>query len=322
MSVYNTNINYLTEAIESILMQRNCEIEFVIVNDGSTDLRIKKLLTSYADRDCRIKLICNEKNVGLTKSLNIGLNECTGKYIARMDSDDISHPDRLHKQVSYMERHSDVDILGCNIKQFGDFKIKVAKYKNYVKDMKVFRAKMLFTNVGPIHPSVMIRVSFMKKNSIKYREDVKKAQDYALWVDCLNAGAGFSNLNERLLFYRIHRSQITIADAKEQTECMQKIVEENLKREFELDTKDTKILSTLYSDKFEYNPSEYVDSIQRLIACVNKRKLLENELQERWIHKVAKCMIKSHDISGMAQSYTYRCVLSANMYRWLKNCIK
>lgn len=326
MSVYNTKVNYLIEAIESILNQNemNCKMEFIIVDDGSSNLEIEKILTSYAKRNYQIKIINNKKNLGLTKSLNIGLNECRGKYIARMDSDDISHPDRLYKQFCYMENNSNVDILGCNIKQFGDSTIRVAKFKNYMEDMKVFRIKMLFNNFGPMHPSVMIRRSFLENNNIRYREDIMKAQDYALWIDCLNAGAVFACLNERLLMYRIHGSQITTASANEQNKYKQKIISENLIRKFPINDKESKILATLYSQTYEYSPQEYINSIKNLIFGADEatREILSNELQERWIHKVAKCMAKAHDFNGMKQAYTYQCIFSPNIYRWIKSFTK
>ena len=108
MSVYNGE-KHLREAIDSILNQTFGDFEFLIINDGSTD-RTADILQSY--QDSRIKIIHNEKNIGLTKSLNKGLKLAKGEYLARMDADDISYPNRLEVQYEYMEKNPNVGIVG------------------------------------------------------------------------------------------------------------------------------------------------------------------------------------------------------------------
>ncbi|MCP8319033.1 MAG: glycosyltransferase, partial [Candidatus Methylarchaceae archaeon HK01B] len=108
MSVYNGE-KYLREAIDSILNQTFKDFEFLIINDGSTD-RTVEILRSY--HDSRIKIITNEKNMGLTKSLNKGLKIARSEYVARMDADDISYPRRLEVQYEYMKKNPDVGIVG------------------------------------------------------------------------------------------------------------------------------------------------------------------------------------------------------------------
>src|SRR6185295_3491651 len=108
MSVYNGE-KYLKEAMESILNQSFPDFEFLIFNDSSTDSG-REIILSF--NDPRIVLVDNEKNIGLTKSLNKGLSLAKGKYIARMDADDISDAGRLNEQVNYMEKNSDVAVCG------------------------------------------------------------------------------------------------------------------------------------------------------------------------------------------------------------------
>ena len=105
MSVYKEDTRYLREAIESILNQTYTDFEFVIVGDTplSDRERVFGVIREYALKDRRIKFFPNENNIGLTKSLNVGLSHCSGKYIARMDADDISVSTRLEKQVVFME---------------------------------------------------------------------------------------------------------------------------------------------------------------------------------------------------------------------------
>src|SRR5659263_168424 len=101
MAVYNGE-RYLREAIESILGQSFADFEFFIVNDGCTDSS-RDIILSY--RDPRIRLIDNQENIGLTKSLNIGLSLASGEYVARQDADDISYPTRIEKQIEYFETY-------------------------------------------------------------------------------------------------------------------------------------------------------------------------------------------------------------------------
>ncbi|MEK7658890.1 MAG: glycosyltransferase family 2 protein, partial [Patescibacteria group bacterium] len=110
MSVFNQG-QYLEESIRSILSQTFKNFEFIIVNDACSD-KSPQILKYWADRDSRIKIITNEENIGLTKSLNKAIKEASGEYIVRQDSDDISLEERLEKQVSFLDLHTDVKILG------------------------------------------------------------------------------------------------------------------------------------------------------------------------------------------------------------------
>src|SRR5699024_5416050 len=117
MSVYNANEEHLRDAIESILRQTFKKFEFLIIDDASEN-NVDKLITSF--RDSRIIYLKNERNIGLTKSLNKGIKISKGKYIARIDSDDIAYPDRLQKQFDYLENHPEVGVLGSQAKLIGD----------------------------------------------------------------------------------------------------------------------------------------------------------------------------------------------------------
>ena len=116
MPTYNTELSILKEAVESILTQTVPDFEFIIIDDGSAN-GSDEYLNSL--RDERIRIIRNPQNIGITKSLNIGLKEATGKYIARMDADDISMPTRFEKQYAYMESHPDVVMCGSWMEDFG-----------------------------------------------------------------------------------------------------------------------------------------------------------------------------------------------------------
>lgn len=112
MSVYKEPLDWMAQSIDSILNQIYSDFEFLIVDDNPTDDKLIYFLNDYQKKDSRIKIIVNEQNVGLTKSLNIAIKQAQGKYIARMDADDISCKNRFQVQYDYMEQHLEVDEIG------------------------------------------------------------------------------------------------------------------------------------------------------------------------------------------------------------------
>lgn len=214
MSVYNTEEKFLRAAIESILNQTYRNFEFLIVDDCSESV-CHKILYSYADP--RIKIITNEKNLGLTKSLNILLEQARGEYIARMDADDISFPERLEKQLEYMEQHTDIDVLATSTVTYesGSPIVFSGLYREY--DQERNRIRLSFANIPFPHPTVMFRSIFLSKWNLRYDERIRKAQDYNMWVRCAQKGNLFV-LQEPLLIFRVHENQIS-ANAEDQERC-------------------------------------------------------------------------------------------------------
>jgi glycosyltransferase involved in cell wall biosynthesis len=205
MSVYNGE-KYLREAIESILNQSYSDFEFLIIDDCSTDSSAS-ILAEYTESDSRIYILKNKKNLGLTKSLNIGLRSARGEYIARMDADDISLPNRLKTQVDFMDKHSDIGVCGSAIQAF-QAKESVTSPP---KDHKRIVIGLLQDN--PVaHPTVLIRTSILKEHEIFYNEDFIAAQDYELWVR-LSRVTKFENLTCVLLQYRLHGDNISLKSA-------------------------------------------------------------------------------------------------------------
>lgn len=149
MSVYNTPKEQLKESIESILKQTYQEFEFLIINDGA-DKECTELIESYKDE--RIEVIQNEENIGLAKSLNKGLEIANGKYIIRMDADDISHPTRIEKQIKYADEHPEYSIIAtrANIIDENGLQGSTNKYGEILK-------KDLIKNTPFIHPSMLIK---------------------------------------------------------------------------------------------------------------------------------------------------------------------
>jgi glycosyltransferase involved in cell wall biosynthesis len=199
MPVYNAE-RFLKRAIDSILNQSFKNIEFLIINDGSTDLSLQ-IIKSY--KDDRIKLIENDKNYGLIYSLNKGIEIANGKYIARMDADDISYPERIKKQYTYLEGHVNVGILGTLIKGASKFKT----YANNNLNTSDLKARIIFNNIF-YHPTVIFRSSFIKNSAVLYNPDFKHGEDYQLWLSALRC-TDFAIINEPLLYYENHPDQVS-----------------------------------------------------------------------------------------------------------------
>jgi len=199
MSVHNSE-KYLAEAVESILNQTWSDFEFIIINDASADSS-RTIIEGY--HDPRIKLVENETNLGLTRSLNTGIDMAQGDYIARMDCDDISLPARLQKQVMFMESHPEVGICGTWVKTIGEGGSDIW---NYPTDHETIKSRFVFESVLA-HPSVMINRELLNRYNLRYDPAWSRAQDYEFWTRC----SGFfrlANLNDVLLFYRRHSAQI------------------------------------------------------------------------------------------------------------------
>ena len=202
MSVSN-GAKFLAEAIDSILAQTFTNFEFIIIDDASTDDSLK-IINSY--KDTRIVLFQNTKNIGLTKSLNIGIPKAKGKYIARMDADDISMPKRLEKQFDFMEEHPEFAFCGTRAKTINDVGKEISFFRPPIDSSKIL-ALLLFKNCF-FHSSLIIRTEKLLKVS-GYNENYKYAQDYKLYLELFKNKCYGTNLKEQLLVYRVLNSNIS-----------------------------------------------------------------------------------------------------------------
>lgn len=213
MIMYNTPEEYLGSAVESILNQTFTNFEFIIVDDGSTNDALS-VIRSYSDD--RIILIQNEENLGQPASRNKGIDAAKGQFIAMMDSDDISMPDRLEKELAFMQDNPDVIVCSAWFEKFG---IENRVRKPVIEDFESYRCQLLFSN-APItlcHPLTMFRKSMLDENNIRYDTSLPCAQDYGLWVACSRYGR-IAILEEVLLRYRTHQSQISSDKRREQAD--------------------------------------------------------------------------------------------------------
>ncbi len=194
MGVYNEE-EFLEEAIESILAQTFEDFEFLIVDDDSID-RSSEIVDSYDDD--RIKLIRNETNQGLTVSLNRALDQATGKYIARQDADDVSEPHRFERQVSFLECHDDVALVGTGaylIDGDGNVVDKRIGYCNPKFEDFLEKSHL-------VHGSILARRSVLEELG-GYDEFFRYGQDYDLWLR-LSKRYEVANIPDPLYRHRIH----------------------------------------------------------------------------------------------------------------------
>ncbi len=198
MSTYNRE-NLLPIAIDSMLNQSFKNFEFIIINDGSTD-NTKHILEQYAAQDNRIKIINNEQNKGLVHSLNKGLNTARGKYIARMDDDDISLPNRLLYQYEYMENHPRTDVLGTSFYYDASTTQNASISTETPTQLKI----KSYIQVPLLHPTAFVRNSFLKQHHIQYEDDFRTAEDARIWYQVSKHNGNFFVLKEPLLIYNTH----------------------------------------------------------------------------------------------------------------------
>lgn len=204
MCVFNGE-QYLHEAVASILGQTFTNFEFVIVDDGSGPVA-KEVLSSYDDR--RIRLVTNPVNLGLTRSLNIGLAACQGEYVARMDADDVSHPERLEKQVAFLDEHRDVAVLGTQVHFIGEngTRIRSSASRKGTSPLTT-RWQSLFDS-PVVHSSVMFRRDVIVDECGGYDERFVTSQDFLLW-SCVMGRHQISNLGEELVDFRCHAESVS-----------------------------------------------------------------------------------------------------------------
>lgn len=206
MTVYNGG-DYLNASVQSILNQTFKDFEFLIVNDCSTDESLE-VIRSFEDK--RIRIHNNEENLGQTKSLNIGLKLARGRYIARMDADDMALPLWLEKSVSYMKDNPEYAAVGsAAIVIDGKGKKKEIRRAPVQQEDIIFR---IFFAPPMNHVSVLLNKELIMKNG-GYDEQFKITQDYELWSSLIRNNYTIANIPDILVVYRVHTKSIGFMEA-------------------------------------------------------------------------------------------------------------
>ncbi|QWD91101.1 glycosyltransferase [Polynucleobacter sp. MWH-Braz-FAM2G] len=207
LPVFNS-VKYILASVNSILNQSFSDFELIIIDDGSTDGSYE-ILTSISDP--RIRLVRNEKNIGLVDSLNLGLQLAKGVYIARMDHDDISLPLRLEKQFRFLSSNSNIGVLGTGYQLIDQLGRRGHVYQQPSSHEEIAWAMSFLCPIA--HPTVMFRSSIIW-NEPAYLKLASYAEDYELW-ERLSLKYNFANLPEPLLLLRKHERNMTNIWSKE-----------------------------------------------------------------------------------------------------------
>jgi hypothetical protein len=211
MSVFNGE-RFLSEAIESILNQTFRDFEFIIINDGSRD-GTAPILESHQKRDPRLHVFTQE-NKGLIASLNRGCGLARGRYIARMDADDMSLPDRLERQVRFMDDHDNVGLLGGAVQVIDDQGSRL-QLVHPPQDDETIRSALRSFSFPIFHPAVVMRKQAFDAAG-GYRTQFMHAEDYDLWLRIIE-GWKVANLPAVVLRKRVHAAGVSVHNLRQQS---------------------------------------------------------------------------------------------------------
>ena len=270
MSVYNSE-RYVREAIDSIINQSFADFECIIVDDGSTD-GTKDIIRSYDDG--RIVLVENRHD--FIESLNMGMKRAKGKYIARMDADDIMHPDRLKIQHTIMETEPSITVCGTWMNIFGnDTSNRVFGIGDGLIE---FPLLMFLQSFFISNSSTMIHSDFLRKNRIQYRKEYVYAEDYKLWIEVAMHGGTFYVESQPLVNYRISESQVTKRKRGEQKAASEQILREILYYLLDKNSECYPELTTFSKSLSELHKKELISFAEMLqmahrILHTNKNRL-------------------------------------------------
>ena len=288
--VYNTPAEYLKEAVQSILSQTHKNFEYFIVDDCSN----KDLFADEIFNDSRINIIRLKENGGPAKARNEALKIARGKYIAIMDSDDISLPNRFSEQIAFLEENPQVVVCGTWFKQFGE---KSNEVKRYIDDNEYYRCCLLFGNAPTIlNPSVMLRRDVLIDNNICYDERLRLGEDYKMWVQLSRLGI-CTNIHKTLVNYRVHKSQTTVKNRSNTLSQYGWIV---IKEQLDelgvfLTEKEENLLKINFRSR-EVDPFAYKQILEKIIDANSKthiydKEKLQKRIDEQWQQKVYNCSI-------------------------------
>lgn len=262
MPVYNTKEEYLRTSIESILNQTFTDFEFIIVNDGSTN-NAEEVILSYKDN--RIKYV-KQENQGIVGALNNAWSKASGKYIARMDSDDIAYPERFAKQVNFLEENPEYSLVGSWA--------KIIPSNNVIKLPQDIKVMDLLADCMFIHPSIMFNKADFEKFNLQYETGFEYAEDYCLYANAVKY-LKITNLQEVLLNYRVYPENSSSKNRNVRIRSsfkVQDLILENLSNDKNL---QEKILDLAYLKKRKKNKfTESIFSIKNLYKNWTKYKLV------------------------------------------------
>lgn len=286
ITAYNSE-KYISQTIESIINQTYPNIEILIVDDGSTD-NTTEIVQSFKDK--RIRLLKNEKNMGIPFSRNIGLAKAKGDFIAIIDADDIAYRKRLEKQIIYLNKNPDIDVVGTYYKTMGNKYPRVIKTNLLTpEEIKVYL--IFYNNIA--NPTVLMRKKTLERHNIRYNLNYFVAQDYELWAQISKIGK-ISIIPEALIKYRVGHANIS-GQSKKERSYERKMLLSSIHSDllsyygFNLPPQRIKLFNEIYND----NPSQSIEAkkkdilslVSDMLRINNDKKIFNQLLFEKAIYE-------------------------------------
>ena len=306
----NTKEEYLEKSISSILAQTHNNFELIIIVDGGND---DEYIKKHFD-DKRITIIKHKETQGIAKSLNEAIKQASGKYIVRMDADDISAPRRLERQIEYMEKHPKIDVSSTFYKKFGQANKVVCEAFTSHKDVKA----RLFIMDTIAHPAVIIRRSSIETLDYLYDNNYERAEDYELWTRMTKNGKKISIARFFGLSYRTHLSQVSTAKRDEQLTAVKKIHTKSLK-DLGLNEESSEYILML-ADTIKLSDKSSLKRFVKTTIKANNHLSIYNKRAFRkvmWFSFAAccfrnheKCFPNHHFITACLKKTAYKCFYS------------
>ncbi len=209
MSIYAESADGIAIAVESILNQTFTNFEFIIVNDNPARADTLKIVDTLSMKDERIQVLINDRNRGLGYALNVAIQRSRADIVARMDTEDISFPERLTKQISFMQEHPDVDLLftqWIDLNEYGEMIVRQPRRKDFIKIDRSFFTKSLL-----MHPTLVARREVLLDNPYP---EMGRPEDIVLWLQLMRKGYTFDVIEEPLYRYRIDKINVAQRYAK------------------------------------------------------------------------------------------------------------
>ncbi len=208
MSTYNEKLEYLKEAIESVRNQTYHDFEFLIVLDNPENAEIRQCVLEYVEKDARIQAIFNEKNIGLTRSLNKAIGMAKGRYMLRMDADDIMQPDCLKTELKVMKKEN-LDFVSASKKNIDEQGRVLGTYVNDFSPQQM--RKLLPYDNSVNHPTVLVKLEVVRREG-GYRM-IPSCEDYDLWLRMLGHGCCMRIIPDVFLLYRMRKAGVCESNA-------------------------------------------------------------------------------------------------------------
>lgn len=285
--VYNAE-RFLKETLQSVLNQTFQDFEILLIDDGSTDGSLK---IAEAFQDKRIRIFCNEKNLGIAQARNRGIANAESEYIALLDHDDIALPFRLEHEVDYLDQNPSIMVVGGHQREINEEGKDLNKQWNGYLNPMYIKAYLMFNN-PMINGSTLFRKLFVEQNQIFYQDNLYGAEDYMFWVECSLKGK-IKNLDEVFLLWRRSKGQETTIRKKksqyERNKALSKIRETAIKG------------NGIALEKWEYEIIHRVFEEEGLLQNITEIEMLYQILKNIAEQAVYKKLENAEEIKSMCR---------------------